>query len=80
MPPESKKLMKDMLDILKMTASLMKFGRLVNFYDKNKHLFATPRGSGKGIDARALNDITSVTSMDFKLSNMQRQKSTWPST
>ena len=59
MPPESQKLMKDMLDILKMTASLMKFGRLVNLYDKNKHLFATPRGSGKGIDARALNDIIS---------------------
>ena len=35
MSPESQKLMKDMLDMLKMTASLMKFGRLAKFYDMN---------------------------------------------
>ena len=38
MSPEWKNVMKDMLDILKMTASLMKFGRLAKRYEWDKHL------------------------------------------
>ncbi len=56
-PPESRKLIEDMLNILKMTASLMKFGKLAMFYKKNKRLFPTVvRGR---IDTRALECILS---------------------
>ena len=41
MSPESRKLFEDMLDMLKMTASLMKFGRLAKFCKKNKCVFPT---------------------------------------
>jgi uncharacterized protein YdhG (YjbR/CyaY superfamily) len=57
MSPDDQKLMKDMLDMLKMTASLMKFGLLATFYNTNKRLF--PTASGRGMDARALHDIIS---------------------
>ena len=33
--------MEDMLDILKMTASVMLFERLAGFYKENNHLFST---------------------------------------
>jgi hypothetical protein len=38
MSPDWKNMMKDMLDILKMTASLMKFGRLAKRYEWDRHL------------------------------------------
>ena len=45
--------------MLKMKASLMKFGRLAKFYNANKHLFPTRVTSGEGMDAIALKDIIS---------------------
>ncbi|CAB3995452.1 Hypothetical predicted protein [Paramuricea clavata] len=51
--------MRHMMDILKTTASLMKFGRLAEFFKTNKHLFPTEEARGKGMDARALKDIHS---------------------
>ena len=39
MSPQYQQRMQDMLNILKMTASLMKFGRLAAFYEENKDLF-----------------------------------------
>jgi hypothetical protein len=48
--PEHQKLLRDMLDELKMTASLMKFGRLADFYIRNK-LFPTQGERGKRGDA-----------------------------
>jgi gas vesicle protein len=59
MTPESQERMKDMLDILRMTASLMKFGRLAKFYERNKHLFSAEEMRGKGMDARVLKKIIS---------------------
>ncbi len=50
MPPESQVLMTDMLDMLRMTTSLMKFGRLAQVYEWNNH---------NGVNARALKCIRS---------------------
>ena len=55
-----RKRMGEMLDMLKMTASLMKFGRLAAFYKKNKHLFWTPRlVRNERMDRNALRNIVS---------------------
>jgi hypothetical protein len=59
MYPKHKKVLGEMLDELKMTASLMKFGRLADFYEKNKKLFPTQRKRGKRVDADALKNIIS---------------------
>ena len=53
------RLMEEMLDILKLTASLMKFGRLAVLYDTNKHLFSTQEMSGEQINPRALKQMIS---------------------
>ncbi len=58
MSPKYRKLLGDMLEELKMTASLMKFGRLADFYKRN-NLFLIKRVRVKGVDARVLRDITS---------------------
>jgi hypothetical protein len=47
MYPIHQKVLGEMLDELKMTASLMKFGRLADFYKKNKKLFPTQKKGGK---------------------------------
>ena len=54
MSPEYQQRMRDMLNILKMTASLMKFGRLAAFYEGNKDLF-----SAHVMDGCALKEIIS---------------------
>lgn len=43
--------MRNMLDMLKLTASLMKFGRLAKFYQMNKNLFQPLELAGTGEDA-----------------------------
>ena len=59
MSPSDREQMKDMFHILKMTASLMKFGRLGAFYKENKNLFSTQGLRDEGLDADALKDMTS---------------------
>ena len=59
MSPSDREQMKNMLDILKMTASLMKFGRLAAFYGANKGLFSTQGLPDEGLDADALKDMIS---------------------
>ena len=59
MSPSDREQMKDMFDILKMTASLMKFGRLATFYEENKDLFSTQGLPDEGLDADALKDMIS---------------------
>ena len=53
MSPKDQKLLREMLDELKMTASLMKFGRLTN------DMFPTEKVRGMRVDARALSEIIS---------------------
>ena len=59
MSPSDREQMKDMFDILKMTASLMKFGRLAAFYEENRDLFSTQGLPDEGLDADALKDMIS---------------------
>ena len=59
MSPKYQKRMGDMLNILKMTASLMKFGRLAAFYEESKDLFSTQGLPDEGLDADALKDMIS---------------------
>ena len=59
MSPSDREQMKDMFDILKMTASLMKLGRLAAFYEENKDLFSTQGLPDEGLDGDALKDMIS---------------------
>jgi hypothetical protein len=64
--PEYREPMLNMLDILKTTASLMKFGRLAKFYRRNKELFSHLRLDGT--DLKIL--------MGYNMSSTRMRKST----
>ncbi|XP_028400657.1 uncharacterized protein LOC114523822 [Dendronephthya gigantea] len=58
MPPDFHEPMRDMLAMLKTTASLMKFGRLTKFFTRN-NLFPSGKVGSEELEPQVLKDITS---------------------